>query len=175
MKTRTKVLLGALGIYILAMFVIVLVFGATRRDNNEFLPQNEFKLDTWISLPGPFDINKAVLYVLIATILTIATMLLVARKMEQRPNRVQTVVETAFGFMRDQITRGNMDDKMAKKWFPFVATIFLFIWFSNMIGYVPLPTNTAEKISVFGLEIPSFALYAATANLSIPLVLALVV
>ena len=40
-----------------------------------------------------------------------------------------------------------------------------------MIGYLPLPTNTHETINIFGAEIPSFAIYAATANLSVPLVL----
>jgi F-type H+-transporting ATPase subunit a len=68
-----------------------------------------------------------------------------------------------------------MDDAMARKWFPFIGTLFLFIWFSNLIGYIPLPTNTHEKVDIFGAQIPSFALYAATANLSIPLALALVV
>jgi F-type H+-transporting ATPase subunit a len=80
-----------------------------------------------------------------------------------------------FSLMRDNITRGNMDDKMAAKWFPFIGALFLFIWFNNLIGYIPLPTNTHEKIEVLGFEIPSFALYAATANLSVPLVLALIV
>jgi F-type H+-transporting ATPase subunit a len=175
MKKRTKVLLGAFGIYIVAMAVIVAFFGATRRDNNEFLPQNEFKLDTWINLPGPFDINKAVVYVIIAALLTVGTMLYVAKRMHERPNRVQTAVETLYVLMRDNITRGNMDDRMAAKWFPFIGSLFLFIWFSNLIGYIPLPTNTHEKVDIFGLQIPSFALYAATANLSVPLVLALVV
>jgi F-type H+-transporting ATPase subunit a len=64
---------------------------------------------------------------------------------------------------------------MAAKWFPFVGALFLFIMFSNLIGYIPLPTNTEHTISIFGWSIPSFSLYAATANLSIPLVLALVV
>jgi len=68
-----------------------------------------------------------------------------------------------------------MDDAMARKWFPFIGTLFLFIWFSNLIGYIPLPTNTHEKVDILGVDIPSFALYAATANLSIPLVLALLV
>ena len=44
-----------------------------------------------------------------------------------------------------------------------------------MIGYLPLPTNTHETINIFGLEIPAFALYAATANIAIPLALTLVV
>ena len=43
------------------------------------------------------------------------------------------------------------------------------------IGFIPLPTNTEHEISIFGLEIPAFAIYAATANISIPLVLTLVV
>src|SRR3954451_20790847 len=77
--------------------------------------------------------------------------------------------------MRDNITRGNMEPPMARKWFPFIGTLFLFIWFSNMIGYIPLPTNTAEKVSIFGLELPAFSLYAATANLSVPLMLTLMV
>ncbi len=77
--------------------------------------------------------------------------------------------------MRDNITRGNMDDAMARKWFPFIGALFLFIWYSNLIGYIPLPTNTEHPIDVFGVEIPAFAIYAATANVSVPLVLALIV
>jgi F-type H+-transporting ATPase subunit a len=88
---------------------------------------------------------------------------------------VQTLVETVFNLMRDNITRNNMDASMAAKWFPFIATLFLFIWVSNLIGYIPLPTNSEESFNLFGLNIPSFAIYSATANLSVPLVLALVV
>jgi F-type H+-transporting ATPase subunit a len=163
---------------LLTPFVVALVSpaGAFALNINEsYQPQNEFKLDPWIDLPGPFDINKAVFYVFVATALTCLTMVLVARKMQQKPNRIQTAVETAYSLMRDNITKGNMDDSMARKWFPFIATIFLFIWFSNMIGYLPLPTNTEEKFNIFGLHIPAFALYAATANISVPLVLTLMV
>ena len=76
--------------------------------------------------------------------------------------------------MRDNITRGNMEDSMAAKWFPYLGALFLFIWFCNLIGYLPLPTNSEHKFDLFGAHIPSFALYAATANVSVPLVLALV-
>ena len=88
---------------------------------------------------------------------------------------MQTAVETAYQLMKDNIAEGNMDRRMATKWFTFVGTLFLFIWFSNLIGYLPLPTNTEHKVDVFGLELPSFALYAATANISVPLALTLVV
>ena len=174
MSTRRKVLFAIAGVYLGSLLLAVLIFGFTRRDNEEFAPQNEFKLDTWVEL-GPFDITKAVLYLVIAAVLTAGTMLWISKRMQARPNRVQTLVELLYVTMRDQITRGNMDDKMARKWFPFIGTLFLFIWFSNLIGYIPLPTNTEHKIDVLGMEIPSFAIYAATANISIPLVLALVV
>jgi F-type H+-transporting ATPase subunit a len=174
MTTGKRIALIVGGIYLALIVLAVGVFGWARLDNEEFKPQNEFKLDAWVEL-GPFDINKAVLYLFIATILTVGTMVWISRRMQARPNRVQTAVEWLYTAMRDNITRGNMDDAMAKKWFPFIGTLFLFIWFSNLIGYIPLPTNTHEKVDILGAEIPSFALYAATANLSIPLVLALLV
>jgi F-type H+-transporting ATPase subunit a len=158
-----------------SLVAVVVIFGFTRQDNEEFAPQNEFKLDTWVDLPGPLDINKAVMYLIIAGILTCGTMIWIAGKMQQRPNRVQTAVEVLFSLMRDNITYGNLSSEMAKKWFPFIGTIFLFIWFSNLIGYIPLPTNTEHHFTLLGFEIPTFAIYAATANLSVPLTLALIV
>ncbi|HZH25469.1 MAG TPA: F0F1 ATP synthase subunit A [Solirubrobacteraceae bacterium] len=174
MSTGKRIALIVGGIYLFLVVLTIGIFGWSRLDNDEFKPQNEFKLDAWIEL-GPFDFTKAVLYLLIASALTIGTMVFVSRRMQARPNRVQTAVEWLFTAMRDNITRGNMDDAMARKWFPFIGALFLFIWFSNLIGYVPLPTNTHEKVDILGVDIPSFALYAATANLSVPLVLALVV
>ncbi|MEJ7894069.1 MAG: F0F1 ATP synthase subunit A [Solirubrobacteraceae bacterium] len=156
------------------MVLLVAIFGGGTA-NDEFKPQNEFYLDTFIALPGPMDINKAVLYVLAAGLLTTATMLYIANRMQARPNRVQTAVEMLYALMRDQITRGSMDDRMARKWFPFIGTVFLFILFSNLIGYIPLPTNTEHAVDIFGIEVPSLAIYAATANVSVPLVLALIV
>jgi F-type H+-transporting ATPase subunit a len=173
-STGRKWFLGIFGAYLLVL--VALGIGvASAGKNDAFKPQNEFKLDSWIDLPGPLDFTKAVMYLLIATLLTVGTMLYIANRMEARPNRVQTAVETLYALMRDNITRGNMSDAMARKWFPFIGALFLFIWFNNLIGYIPLPTNTHEKVSIFGLEIPAFALYAATANLAIPLVLALIV
>jgi F-type H+-transporting ATPase subunit a len=173
MSQRRKIFLGVAGFYLLG-FVALLVLVGSKGKNNEFQPQNEFKLINWIHL-GPLSINKGVLYLVIAGILTTVTMLYVANRMQARPNRVQTAVETLYGFMRDNITGGSMDEAMAKKWFPFIGALFLFIWFNNLIGYIPLPTNSAEKFNLFGAHIPAFAIYAATANASVPLVLALIV
>jgi F-type H+-transporting ATPase subunit a len=172
-KTRKALLIGV-GAYIGIFVLLVLVYGFTQHKNNEFQIQNEFKLVNWVSL-GVFSINRAVLYLFISAVLTILTMVWIAGRMQARPNKVQTAIEVLFSLMRDNITRGNMPDSMAAKWFPFLGTLFLFIWFCNLVGYLPLPANTEEKFNVFGAHIPAFALYAATANISVPLVLALVV
>ena len=173
MSTRGKVFLG-IGLYVLLIVVSYVTLGKGPK-NEQFKPQDEFKLIPWVDGPGVFDINKGVLYVVLAALLTIVTMCYIANRMQARPNRVQTAVEAIFALMRENIVRGNMDRAMARKWFPFIGTLFLFIWFSNLIGYIPMPTNVEHKMYIFGVELPSFALYAATANVSIPLVLALVV
>ena len=174
MSKRGKLLLAIGGFYLGVLILLVVLFGIHGHKNTDFQIQNEFKLTNWVHL-GPFSINRAVVYLLLAALLTIVTMVYIARRMQARPNRVQTAVETIYALMRENITRGNMDDAMAAKWFPFVGALFLFIWFSNLIGYLPLPTNSEETFNLFGAHIPSFALYAATANVSVPLILALVV
>jgi F-type H+-transporting ATPase subunit a len=174
MSTGRKIFYSVLGIYVGGLVLLLIIFGASGHKNNEFQIQNEFKLTNWIDL-GVFSINRAVLYLFISALLTIGTMLWISRRMQQRPNRIQTAVEALYSLMRDNITRGNMADSMSARWFPFIGTLFLFIWYCNLIGYLPLPTNTEEKFNLFGAHIPAFALYAATANISVPLVLALIV
>ena len=174
MSNARKTLLSIFGFYVLGLILLAVIFGINSKKNTSFQIQNEFKITNWVNL-GVFSINRAVVYLMIATILTIVTMLWISRRMQARPNKVQTAVEVLFSLMRDNITRGNMPDSMAAKWFPFIGALFLFIWFCNLIGYVPLPTNSEETFTLFGAHIPTFALYAATANISVPLVLALVV
>jgi F-type H+-transporting ATPase subunit a len=176
LSTKAKVLIG-FGAYFAISILLLLIFGSSGK-NEAFKPQNEFKLEPWVTieLGGiDFSINKAVLYLLLASGLTIATMTWIARRMVQKPNRVQTAVEVAYDLSKNTITGGSLDGEMARKWFPFIGALFFWIWFSNMLGFLPLPTNTEHTFSVGGLEIPSFAIYAATANIAIPLVLTLVV
>jgi F-type H+-transporting ATPase subunit a len=173
---RAKILAGV-GVYVLLIIVLGVAFGS-KGMNNTYQPQNEFKLDPWISIKVAgidLSINKAVLYLVLASVLTVWGMTYVAKRMSERPNRVQTAVEAIYALMRDNIAEQNMDRRMAAKWFPFVASLFMFIWISNLLGYLPLPTNSEEKINIFGAHVPAFAIYAATANISVTLVLALVV
>jgi F-type H+-transporting ATPase subunit a len=176
LSTKAKVLLGIGGYFALAI-ILLLIFGDAGK-NEAFQPQNEFKLEPWVSinLAGiDLSINQAVLYLVLASALTIATMVWISRRMAEKPNRVQTAVEVAYDLTRNNITGGNLDPRTAARWFPFLAAVFFFIWFSNIIGFIPLPVNTEHPVDIFGIEVPALALYAATANLSIPLVLTLVV
>jgi F-type H+-transporting ATPase subunit a len=172
--------LGKVGVFIAAWLipaiVLLLLFGNEGK-NDEFKPQDEFKLHDWIPIHiGPLNlsINRAVLYLFLACALTCWAMVFIARRMQQRPNVVQTAVETVYDFARRDSVATNMDERMATKWFATVSTLFFFIWFSNLLGYLPLPTSH-EKINIFGIEFPAFAIYAATANISVPLILTLFV
>ncbi len=177
MSTRAKGLLA--GGVLLALVVGLFALTGSHGMNTEYQPQNEFKLDDWVAIHvGGLNvsINKAVLYLFLAAGLTAATMSYVARRMQQRPNLVQTAVEVIWGVMRDNITGpNNIDREMAIKWFPFIGALFLFILYSNVIGYLPLPVNSGETFDLFGAHIPAFQIYAATANISVTLVLSLMV
>jgi F-type H+-transporting ATPase subunit a len=139
--------------------------------SNAFSPTDEFKLDTWFKL-GPIAFNKGVLYILITVLITVGVMIYVARRMQQRPGRLQTAVEWFYSFTND-LARGNLDENMTRKYFPLVATIFVFILVTNLIGYIPLPVDSTEKFNLFGAHIPSFQIYAADTNVAFPLILAL--
>jgi F-type H+-transporting ATPase subunit a len=172
---KAKIWIGV-AVYLGVAVLLYVVFGSEGK-NEEFKPQNEFKLHDWIPIHiGGLNlsINRAVLYLFLACILTSVTMIWIARRMQDKPNRVQTIVEGAYDLTYTQISKGNMPGQTAAKYFPFVATLFFFIWFSNMLGYIPLPTSH-ETINIFGIDFPALGLYAATANLSVPLVLTLTV
>jgi F-type H+-transporting ATPase subunit a len=176
LSTKAKVFIG-LGLYLAVAVLLLLAFGSDGK-NEAFKPQNEFKLEPWISieLAGiDLSINKGVLYLFLASVLTMLTMVWISRRMADRPNRVQAAVEMAYDLTKNTITGGSLQGKTASRWFPFIAALFFWIWFSNMLGFLPLPINTEHPVDVFGLEIPAFAIYAATANIAIPLVLTLVV
>ena len=57
---------------------------------------------------------------------------------------------------------------------PYVAALFLFIWVLNIVGFIPLPISERALHVFAGVEVPTLGLYAATANLSVTLALALI-
>ena len=147
-------------------------FGVKGHKNESFKVIDAFHLETWFHIAGPLNFDKGVLYLLIATALTLGIMVWVARHMQKRPGRLQVAVEWGYDLM-SRLTRENMDEKMTRKWFPLIFTLFVFILVSNLIGYIPLPVDSQNTFKLFGVNIPSFQIYAAVTNVAVPLMLAL--
>jgi F-type H+-transporting ATPase subunit a len=143
----------------------------------EFRPEDEFELHPWVPLHlGPLDmsVNKAVVYLWIGAAVTILFGIWVMRfGLSLRPSRRQTTGEAIYELIQGQIAEGSLPSKAIGTWFPYVASLFLFIWMLNLTGFIPLPISD-EKFHVFGTEVPTWGIYAATANLSVALALALI-
>ncbi|HEX5192723.1 MAG TPA: F0F1 ATP synthase subunit A [Solirubrobacteraceae bacterium] len=178
MSNRKKILWGIFAVWLagIIFFVGVVGFGADKVPSvasGEFTPTAEFHLDTWWSV-GPVDFNKGVLYLILAAVVTIGVLVYVARRLQLRPGRMQALVEWFYD-MSAGMADGSMDKAMSRKYFPLIATLFVFILVSNVIGYIPLPINTHEEFKLFGIHWPSFQIYAADTNVAFPLILALLV
>ena len=126
--------------------------------NDEFKPQNEFKLDNWIPIHlGPLDlsINRAVLYLFLASALTIWAMVYIARHMQMKPNRTQAAVEAAYDLTKNNITGGNLPASYAAKWFPFLGDAVLL---HRLLEHHRLPAAADQQrrapVDIFGLGIP---------------------
>lgn len=139
----------------------------------DFHPEEEFQLDTWVDL-GILSVNKAVVYLWVGAAVTILLGIWIMRfGLSLRPSRRQTTGEAIYELIQGQIAEGNLPSKAIGKWFPYVASLFLFIWILNLISFVPLPISN-EHFELFGVEIPTFGLFAATSTLSVTLALALI-
>ena len=143
-------------------------------DFNPVAEFTDFVHNPYVSLPLGLDINKAVVYMWMAAILTTVLVLVVVRRgLKLRPDGRQTAAEVVYDLCREQIAKGGLPEEGMRIWFPYVASLFVFIWMMNLIGFVPLPFGD-RHFELFGLSIPEFQIYAATANLSVTLALTLV-
>src|SRR4029077_1933355 len=134
-----------------------------------FDPTKEFVQHEWIPIHlGPLNlsITKAVAYLMLGTVLTIALGLFSMRV--KMPGRRQALGEQIYEVAQVQVAEQGLPSKAIGRWFPYVATIMLFIWVVNMLGFIPLPL-TGERWH----GIPTWGIYAATSSLSVTLALAL--
>jgi F-type H+-transporting ATPase subunit a len=138
----------------------------------KFDPTTEFEQHEWIPIHlGPLNlsITKAVVYLLIGTALTILLGIVLMRsKLALLPDRRQTVGEAVYEIAQVQVAEQGLPSKAIGRWFPYVATLLLFIFVVNLIGFIPLPL-TGETYHGF----PVWGIYAATSSLSVTLALAL--
>ena len=143
----------------------------------DFNPEHEFELPAWVPIHlGPIDlsINKAVVYLWIGGLVTMALGIGLMRiRLKVDPDTRQTVGETIYEIIQTQIAEQGLPAKAIGLWFPYVASLFLFIWTLNFIGFIPLPLSD-ERFDLFGLELPTWGIYAATAQISVTLTLAII-
>ena len=70
-----------------------------------------------------------------------------------------------------QVAEQGLPTKAIGRWFPYVASLMIFIWVINILGFIPLPLSD-EKFEIGGVELPTLAIFAATSTLSVTLALA---
>jgi len=134
----------------------------------KFDPTTEFEQHEWIPIHiGPLNlsITKAVVYLFIGTALTI---LLGLWLMRARGGKREAVGEQIYEIAQVQIAEQGLPSKAIGRWFPYCASLLLFIFVINLIGFIPLPLTGETWHGV-----PTWGIYAATSSLSVTLALAL--
>lgn len=118
----------------------------------------------WNDLYGTVDTAEAfvltnyIFFLIVSFLLTLGFMLMATRKLALVPSGLGNVAEAGYEFIRNMC-----NDAMGKegpKYAPFIATLFFFILFSNLVGLVPgaMPgTGTIGVTATFAVMV--FVLY----------------
>jgi F-type H+-transporting ATPase subunit a len=168
--TRLLTLAGALFVALPSLALAATSEGAAEED---FDPAHEWEFKTWVDLPFGLDITKPVAYLFLGTIVTCVLGIVLMRvKFGGDPTRRQAVGEMVYEVAQVQVAEQGLPTKAIGRWFPYVASLMLFIWVINMLGFIPLPLSD-ETVDVGGVELPTLAIFAATSTLSVTLALAL--
>jgi len=86
---------------------------------------------------GSFKVTNSLLLSWITTILLAVLALTVSSKRNLIPSGIQNFFELIVEFLYNTVNDVIGNEKMTKKYFPLLATIFLFIVFNNWIGLLP--------------------------------------
>jgi F-type H+-transporting ATPase subunit a len=157
---------------LLGVALFALAFPQAAFARGTFDPTVEFAQHDWIPIHlGPLDlsITKAVAYLMLGTVLTILLGIGLMRvRLGVQPGVRQTIGEQIYEVAQTQIAEQGLPSKAIHRWFPYVASLFLFIFVVNLIGFIPLPL-TGETYH----GVPVWGIYAATSSISVTLALAL--
>lgn len=159
---RGKLLVGL----VIAVAIAAVLYFIPGGAKEEVEVAAEFNLEPIIHLPsiGPFDlsITKAVVYLWLAVAVLAVAAFVINRVIKVRPSRAQATFEGLYDLARLGIVNSVMRKGQAT-WFPYIASVFFFIFVSNLIGLIPMPFAHHHQLSF----------YAATANLYVTVTLAL--
>ncbi|MBI2610470.1 F0F1 ATP synthase subunit A [Candidatus Kaiserbacteria bacterium] len=103
-------------------------------------------------------------WIVIALLVSLA--LFVRGRLEMVSGRLQTLLEEAFSFVYDYVAEVLESREMAKRFFPLLMTIFLFVFVGNMIHFLP-GIGSIEYMDEPLLRAPS-------TDLTVPLTLAII-
>ncbi len=120
----------------------------------ELFPSGVNDLFDWRSF-GPGGFNKTAMMCFISTIICSVLFIAGSRKRALVPSGIQNVAESGFELVEKSIAVEVMGEDSGKKWAPFLATLFFWIFFINIWEVIP------------GIQFP------ATSRLAIPIFLAL--
>ncbi len=126
-------------------------------------PIEHFELHALIPLHlFGFDIsiNKAVIMMWIITTLIIAFFFAAMKNKSLVPGRLQSTAEILVDFLYSMVA-DNIGEKEAKRFFPYIATLFMFIFFCNVTGLVPGSHTVTSQVMVTGF----FALLTFTISI----------
>ncbi len=113
---------------------------------------------------GQFGVTNALLSAIIITFFLLAFAIVARRSMGIVPSRVQVLLELVAEFVLEQLKAAFGSEKRARKFFPVIMTVLLFITIANQFSLVPL----IYQITYHGKT----ALRTATSDLTLTLALA---
>jgi F-type H+-transporting ATPase subunit a len=98
---------------------------------------------------GSIDISitNAVISIWIASVLVFLTLTLAGRIGRLIPRGLQNLMESLVNFVRQSLIHEILGEE-GMSWFPFIATLFFFILFCNLLGLVPKMFTATSNINV---------------------------
>ncbi len=98
-----------------------------------------------------FEVNRVTIIRILAAVVLIAIFGIVAQRARVVPRRGQAAAEMVLDFVRVQIVEEVMGKERARRFVPFLTTLFLSIIFFNLTGVIPFLNLAAT--SLIGLPI----------------------
>ncbi len=115
-----------------------LIFAASSCDPESQIICTPASVNELFELPFVGGINRTMILTILAAVLVVAFFYFGLRKKSLIPGKMQTLAETALGFVRDEISIGIIGPEHGLKYFPYLASVFFFILVGNLFEIFPL-------------------------------------
>ena len=169
-----------IGLTIVFLAMLVVSFAVGPLGQSLF---GDIGLPDWLSVPQPhpelpaetvfhvfgFPITNTIIAAWITIIFLVGFSYAVTRRMKLVPGRLQAAFEFLIGWLYN-LCRSVAGDRDGRRFFPIVATIFLFVAFNAWLGLLP----GYGSITVHTAEGEAHLLRPANTDINMPLALALV-